>query len=42
MTSATGLRVLEDSGSAVDAAVAVNAALGVVYPHMTGPVGDAF
>lgn len=42
IASAAGLRVLEDGGSAVDAAVAVNAALGVVYPHMTGPGGDAF
>lgn len=42
LASAAGLRVLEDGGSAVDAAVAINATLGVVYPHMTGPGGDAF
>ena len=34
--------MLQQGGSAVDAMVAVNAALGVVYPHMTGPGGDAF
>jgi gamma-glutamyltranspeptidase len=34
--------MLARGGTAVDAMVAVNAALGVVYPHMTGPGGDAF
>ena len=34
--------MLARGGSAVDAMVAVNAALGVVYPHMTGVGGDAF
>src|ERR687886_744732 len=42
LAAAAGLRVLGRGGSAVDAMVAVNAALGVVYPHMTGPGGDAF
>jgi len=41
LSSGAGLRVLQDGGSAVDAAVAMNAALGVVYPHMTGVGGDA-
>lgn len=42
LASGAGLRVLQDGGSAVDAAVAVNSTLGVVYPHMTGAGGDAF
>ncbi|WP_037062779.1 gamma-glutamyltransferase [Pseudonocardia acaciae] len=42
LASGVGLRILQDGGSAVDAAVAVNATLGVVYPHMTGVGGDAF
>ncbi|MEX1081030.1 MAG: gamma-glutamyltransferase [Halofilum sp. (in: g-proteobacteria)] len=42
LASAAGLGVLQDGGTAVDAVIAVNAALGVVYPHMTGMGGDAF
>src|SRR5690554_1081535 len=40
--SLAGLRILQDGGSAVDAAIAVNATLGIVYPHMTGMGGDSF
>ncbi|MFC4929119.1 gamma-glutamyltransferase [Massilia sp. GCM10023247] len=40
--SLAGLRVLQDGGSAVDAAIAVNATLGIVYPHMSGMGGDSF
>lgn len=42
LASTAGLQVLQEGGSAVDAAIAINATLGVVYPHMTGPGGDAF
>lgn len=42
LASVAGLNVLQQGGSAVDAMVAVNSTLGVVYPHMTGGGGDAF
>jgi gamma-glutamyltranspeptidase len=42
LASVAGLQMLARGGTAVDAMVAVNAALGVVYPHMTGVGGDAF
>ncbi len=37
-----GLAVLANGGSAVDAALAANAMLGVAEPHMCGPGGDLF
>jgi gamma-glutamyltranspeptidase/glutathione hydrolase len=42
LATLAGLRVLQEGGNAVDAAIAVNSTLGVVYPHMTGMGGDAF
>lgn len=42
LASEAGVEVLKEGGSAVDAAIAANAVLGVVYPHMSGVGGDAF
>jgi gamma-glutamyltranspeptidase/glutathione hydrolase len=42
LATLAGLRVLQDGGNAVDAAVAANAVLTVVYPHMCSLGGDAF
>jgi gamma-glutamyltranspeptidase/glutathione hydrolase len=42
LAAAAGLRVLQQGGNAVDAAVCVSATLGVVLPMMNGLGGDTF
>jgi gamma-glutamyltranspeptidase/glutathione hydrolase len=42
LASSTGVDILRDGGSAVDAAIGINAVLAVAYPHMAGIGGDGF
>src|SRR5438046_2950238 len=42
LASQAGLRLLQEGGNAIDAAVAASAALAVVYPHNTSLGGDLF
>ena len=42
LASSAGLAVLTSGGNAVDAAIATNLVLSVVYPHMCGLGGDLF
>ncbi|OPH54917.1 gamma-glutamyltransferase [Paenibacillus ferrarius] len=42
LASSVGSAILQQGGNAFDAAIAISATLGVVYPHMTGLGGDAF
>jgi len=42
LAAQAGLAILRDGGNAAEAAVAMAAALSVLYPHMTGLGGDSF
>ncbi|MEM3571642.1 MAG: gamma-glutamyltransferase, partial [Candidatus Bathyarchaeia archaeon] len=42
LASIIGMKVLMNGGNALDAAIAMNATLCVVYPHMSGIGGDLF
>jgi gamma-glutamyltranspeptidase len=42
LASKAGLSVLQDGGTAIEAAIATAACLAAVYPHMTGIGGDGF
>src|ERR1043166_4339824 len=42
LASLAGIEAMRDGGSAVDAALAANMVMAVVWPHMCGPGGDLF
>ncbi|MGA7799656.1 MAG: gamma-glutamyltransferase family protein [Gammaproteobacteria bacterium] len=42
LAAQAGLGILQDGGTALEAAVGMAAALSVLYPHMTGIGGDSF
>jgi gamma-glutamyltranspeptidase / glutathione hydrolase len=42
LASQAGIQALREGGSAIDAALAANLVMAVVWPHMCGPGGDLF
>ena len=42
LASESGIRILREGGSAIDAMVAAAATISVVYPHMNSLAGDGF
>ncbi|MDP4851488.1 MAG: gamma-glutamyltransferase, partial [Ilumatobacteraceae bacterium] len=42
LATKAGVRILEQNGNAVDAAIATSAAMAVVAPHLCGMGGDLF